>query len=63
MYEMALVSSRRASALRSEEDDPERSRFLDRLTEEKKRPQFTWRDVLSTPMRHQKWLDSADEKP
>lgn len=47
----------------SEEDDPARSRFVDRLLREKKRPRSNWRDILATDMTHQRWIKQPDEKP
>ena len=37
----------------SEENCPEREKFLEELQKRKGREPFTWREVLSTPMEHQ----------
>ena len=47
----------------SQEDDPARSRYLDKLLREKRRPQSNWREVLAKPMEHQRWVKQADEEP
>lgn len=47
----------------SEEDDPARSRYLDKLLREKRRPRSNWREVLASPMVHQRWTKQPDEEP
>ncbi len=48
---------------RTEEDDPERSRYIDRLLRDKQRTKSNWAEVLAKPMRHQRWLKQPDARP